>query len=367
MFLGLACAAVPSMRHENRWVRWVPTGILVVLYPHVKGPDNAFLIGLLDRLQTTAATPPGRSIPRWQQASLAQRAARVLDENDSRPDCRTALELLTCCGDSAAVAVPQLGQIAGSAPQSESWRAMQIMYHLGPLAQAALPELMSIAKDQARDTNTRAFAIHAIAAMGEEARPAIPLLVRAIETPGACHRPSVIDALVRCGATEALPALVHIMETDPYSDGPVAAWAAGELGPDRETTAALLQALTGARFELEQAALKALRRHPEALGTVVGWCAADARHPDEARRYRAVRALALLGPDAAPAAPALITLLRDPSSLVRFNAVIALEAVGGRSQSTLDALKAVANEDSDEQIRFCAARATIALTSAGGR
>ena len=81
-------------------------------------------------------------------------------------------------------------------------------------------------------------------------------------------------------------------------------------------------------------------------------------------RWRAARALGLIGPGAAPAVPDLIAGLADPSDRVRREAARALGRIGPGAEAALPALQA-ARRDSNDTVREAAAGAESRVATSG--
>ena len=84
---------------------------------------------------------------------------------------------------------------------------------------------------------------------------------------------------------------------------------------------------------------------------------ADLKAASPYTRNGAAYQLAGMGPAAAPAVPALIEALSDPSASVRFPVTIALREIGPAAKTAVPALKKVMDDDINDEVAASAKRA----------
>jgi len=78
-------------------------------------------------------------------------------------------------------------------------------------------------------------------------------------------------------------------------------------------------------------------------------------------RNGAAYQLAHMGPAAAPAVPALIEALQDPSAAVRYPVTIALREIGPAAKAAVPALKKVMDDDVNDEVAASAKRAILRI------
>ena len=78
-------------------------------------------------------------------------------------------------------------------------------------------------------------------------------------------------------------------------------------------------------------------------------------------RNGAAYQLAHMGPAAAPAVPALIEALQDPSPAVRYPVTVALREIGPAAKAAVPALKKVMEDDVNDEIAAAAKKAIRAI------
>lgn len=154
-----------------------------------------------------------------------------------------------------------------------------------------------------RTYQTNKAAMAALGWLGPDARPAVPEVIRVLEGSHSSHlRAMAARTLPLIGPRDAraIEALIRALDSPPRDGveaGAIAAAAATSLG-------------------------QLAREAP--VGAAVPALSRQLKHPDPIARVSAAQALAAIGPDARPAAEALIDALGDEVAVVRRLAVAAL-------------------------------------------
>jgi HEAT repeat protein len=191
---------------------------------------------------------------------------------------------------------------------------------------------------KSNDAQERTAAADAIGALGPRARTALPDLIAALkdekkEFVGAnC---SVAIALYRVGPPEqVIPPLIEALRREEKTNGlpSCAAIALANIGPP--AVPALVEALKDKRAQARRAA---------AFG------------------------LGMIGAGAKEAVPALGAALDDPDQQVRFCVVCALQGIGPAAKSAAPRLRVTLSQDSDENVRWAAVDAYMAIDPEGAK
>ncbi|MDB5792711.1 MAG: hypothetical protein JWQ80_2735 [Massilia sp.] len=276
----------------------------------------ALALCLLGAAAPGRALPPPRPpacVPAGAAVTIGVLEAILAGKGDSPlRDC--AVNDLAARG---AAAVPVAVRMLGAGDSDSAMLALALLSALGPTAQAALPALM----DQVR---TPSPALHlnpgglydAVGALGAAGGPAIPLLIARSRAP--YYRYYAVGALGKLGKYDAGRVVPHLVSTLEGREGRLlpldtsaVLGALADIGKGaRAALPATLAALERAKAAGESMdasaairALLALAEPGESIPVLVGLF----DHPMLA--YSAVEGLALIGPAAASAAPALIDKL----------------------------------------------------------
>ena len=282
------------------------------------------------------------------------------------------LSLLLCTIFSiAAEPPPDVAKLAVqlASPDRDARReAGHLLEKLGPGAKSALPALITAIDDSDKQVWANAFA--AIAAIGPDAAEAIPRLVDALdmrksndyrERDKAQKRMRAAHALA-CIGDAARPALIAALKSDDTGLRLGAAKALGELGVrSRDAIPALIENLGHLDEDLRG----------EVIGTL-GLIGKDAvapltkslSWPDPQLRSGSARALAAIGVAAASAGPALLTQLQSENeSAVRVAFLGALPRIG-LPQEQIVPLLVKAFRSSDAEIQSVALNALLTIRPA---
>ncbi|WP_337176624.1 HEAT repeat domain-containing protein [Paludisphaera sp.] len=256
----------------------------------------------------------------------------------SRPTTLPWADSLAAIGPGA---VPALIEGLDDPRDGPRWTAAAALGKIGPEANAAVPRLSRMTTSaQTADRVVAAAALWRIA----RDRGVLPVLISSIgraEARDRGERYAALDALGEIGpaATEAVPALIHqlslVSETHAYQVVRVLA----QIGPDAATAVEPLERISAHSSDgsLRLAAAEALwriTRGEEGVDALIKELQGD---PRDTRRTTALATLSQFGPEAAPAVPAIVELLRsDPSTLGASAAV--LRRIGPPADSALPVL-----------------------------
>jgi HEAT repeat protein len=203
----------------------------------------------------------GRSTRSW---------IKALDSPD--PELRhRAIFALGTIGAEAGAAVPALAAILAEDADAEArHQAALALAKMAPASRAALPALIGALTDS--EPLVRLNAAYALTRLGEEARPAIGALGKALahpdnQTNAGVFFPSIQELAAQAlgqasaGSAEAVPALTAALSSASEATTIAAARALGQIGPAARSAVPQLRALLeGNSKEVRQAARQALRQ-----------------------------------------------------------------------------------------------------------
>ena len=317
-------------------------------------------------------------------------------------------------GDPAAVlptlqSIAEAGEVA-MAPMREilkdeklSYWACLVLAEMGEKAAPAVPELTDVLKHQ--DPDVRMQALITLGKIGSAAAPAVPAIVKLLESDE--FEAVQFTAAFALGAINqkdeaATRALVAAARSDKPMLKAVSLWTLAHQNPDNlevvgYAAKTLAAGLTSEDAELRTAAAKMLGEfgsYPEIVGPALAAAMRDSDprvigHALDAlaglgpkilpkvtealkdqRRHFAAALIYRLGPQAAPAVPAIIEALREPPAndddlLFRQHAQLALAAVGPEAKDAVPVLiESLASDDPEVRGSACFALGKIGAGAA---
>jgi len=207
---------------------------------------------------------------------------------------------------------------------------------VGTAAGAALVRLKGFAVDAVRgtlaDADSRLRGLEVLAAIGPDARAAVPELAALLSDADPLVRSEAAVALAAVGAeaAPAVPALAALLADDAPAEVRYAtAYALGRIGAAAKPAAPRL-------LELSQSA-------DEIMATVATWATLKI-DPEDGTLVEA-------------AIPLLRKALRGQNEMARLEAAVALGDIGPRASSAIPILELVSEEDASRQVRAAAAEA----------
>jgi HEAT repeat protein len=298
-------------------------------------------------------------------------------------------------------AVPRLQQFL-KRPKLAYW-ACVVLAELGPDGADAVPELTEVLKSEEPDV--RLHAVMALAAIGEAAKPTVPQLTALLEKdPFEGVRYAAVYALVTLGErTDAVNgALAHAAEHKDPLLKLLGLWGLAKLNPDDKELAqaaaeAIVADLKSEDPKLRQAAARALNEFhgppeivrpaliaalkdadPQVVGHALDALASlgpkvldkiDQALQEPTLRHYATRLIFRLGEKGAPAVPALIEVLKQPTEneddlLFRREVQYTLAAIGpGAKDAVPELIRSLASEDEEVFGTACYALGKIGPTA----
>lgn len=229
--------------------------------------------------------------------------------------------------------------------------ALIMLGELGPAARAAIPALLRCLKQG--DPNLRHTALVSLARVGAGDPRCRAALLHGLQDPHDDIRVSAAMFLENNPPLDPqdVPKLVACLEDrDARVRGP-AARMLGTIGPPAQAAlGALLRRAENDEDTLirAHAAYSAWLIDPARLPVTLGVLETGARSGDS----RSCFLLGRLGPAAAPAVPALVGILNDPTSPVLMEAGAALGNIGPQARAALPALKGLCQAAEDPHLRL---------------
>ena len=272
----------------------------------------------------------------------------------------TAILAFLLCAIFSAVAEPppdvaKLAAQLASTDRDTRREAGHALEKLGPAAKGALSELLKALDDSDKQVWANAFS--AIAAIGPGAAEAMPRLVEILDTRKSADYRERDKAQKRMRAAHALasigdaarPALIAALRSDDTGTRIGVAHALGEMGAQsRDAIPALIENLGHADEELRGEVIETLaligKDAVAPLAKSLAW-------PDPKLRSGSARALAAIGAEAALAGAALLAQLQgEKENAVRAAMLTALPRVGlPQEQIVAPLVKALRNDDREIQ------------------
>jgi HEAT repeat protein len=286
------------------------------------------------------------------RATVIPLVVKLLEDSDPA----IAMRALGTIAEGGVEVVPVL-TAALEHKEARYWASLALA-EIGPQAKDAVPGLVKVLTDERPEV--RLQAVIALGEIGPEAKPAVGSLAKALQDPFEAVQTAAIFALGRIGDPAAEEPLVRLeSSTDPFQKM-LATWALARLYPDDKerlnaALAALVKGLGSEERDLSQMAARALSEleaDPKVVRPMVEAMVGDdpaladrvlsafaslgARavpHAIEAlqdpeRRVRALQVLGRIGPEAAPAVPALTELLKSEDANTRTEALYVLASIG---------------------------------------
>jgi HEAT repeat protein len=279
---------------------------------------------------------------------------KALDNPDAAYWACLALSEL---GPQAAPAVPALGKLLGSKESETRAEALMALAAIGKPAQVLVPQIVERAKQQDELPAVRYAAVYALGTIGDKA--AGPALSAMMDHDDAFLRVAAAWAYLRITEGEKSPevkkAVSIVVAGATSSDAQVRraavqALADGDVPPELAKPA-FQQALLG--IEDPERLLEIVDSLAQLGPRVVPMCVQSLEEKGPLRYY-AMQLLSRLGEAAAPARDALTKTLQDPSPELRREALFALGALGPAAAPSLEAVVvALADEDADVRHTAC--------------
>ncbi len=285
---------------------------------------------------------------------------------------------LNTLAEAGAEVVPALIE-AIARPESRYWACL-VLAEIGPEAKSAVPTLTKALSDE--QPEIRLQAVIALGEIGEAAKSAGAELTKLLADPFPAVRASAVFALGRIGDQSAAAAIVAADKADDPFMHAVSVWAQAKLGPDdarlqSQAVKLLVVSLAAEDRGLAQVAARSLAdlgatnqavereldklletsdaaqadRIARALASlgprVVPHAQRALKDPD--RRAAALQMLDRLGPDAAPAVPNLVELLKTDDPALKAEVLQILGGIGPQAEPAV-AAASTALEDPDRHV-----------------
>ena len=251
----------------------------------------------------------------------------LLQSGDRSLSVQAALTLGTIGSNS----VPALIECMQS---SDPYVRSMCVYSLGLIGPDAAQASAILARALTDQKSISQQAIQALARLG---RPAVPKILRLLNSPETKVRIAAVQSLgmMASGGRPAIPALISCL-SDPDAEVRLnAAFSLGTIRPGgSNVVSALALALADPHRLVQINAAHGLVRAGRLAAPAWPALARNLASPDPEVRAAAARALASIGPGAIGAVPDLEPLVEDVSAEVRKNAVTALEAIRANPEGT---------------------------------
>jgi HEAT repeat protein len=321
------------------------------------GPENEAVVpALIEALRDPDGNVRGEAASALGKLGLRAKAAvpalsEALDGFDSAVEVEAAMALWKIDRQTK-VAVPILCEALKEKETRE--KAAWYLSEIGPEAKPAVPLLTELLTD--RSDHLRIHAAAALWSIDRQPQTVLPVAVDVLHRAAASEDPfsllSLLSAIGVLGAMgpeakEAVPELVALIEDERqgffpkgfYRDVVLEALAA--IGPEAKAAVPavtkLLKAKEGFTRVLAAYALWRIDRQTQVALAV--FLKELANRKEELVPIMAARALSDMGPEAKPAVPALLELLKSRDANVRLEAVKTLGAVGPEAAAAVPALR----------------------------
>lgn len=279
--------------------------------------------------------------------------ANLLDEPDA--DVRAwAIGKLTGFGQASAPAEPALIRVLSAGDPLERARAASLLGWIrGPKgAEDLVQRLVEQYRAEPPGIPAETF-FDCLGRLGASARPALPLMLKALGHPHLGIRYRALSAIRALGpaAEPAIPALLRCLDDENSSVRYAAIQALGAVGSAAEGAIPALAAKAQGESDSERAAaleaLGEIGRRPERVLPILRDSLAGRRKSPYGYPREALRAVRGFGPDAAPLVPAVIPWIKrrapaptfsDGSESAGIDAALAIAAIGPKAKEAVPAL-----------------------------
>lgn len=261
--------------------------------------------------------------------------------------------------------------------EARYWACL-ILAEIGPAGKAAVPGLVKTLADERPEVRIQALV--ALAEIGPEAKSASPAVAKALDDSFMSVKYAAAFALGRIGDKAQAAAIDKAAASDDHFLRLVGIWAAAKVDPDNQAkvqaaakalVAGLLDEhenhrVAAARGLVELNASEIVNKELDAAAASLNESQIDRAMEafaslgsrvvpraipllkDPKRRERAMKVLGKIGPESAPAVPALVDLLKDQDPKVRTEALFTLAAIGPKASPAIaPATAALADADRD--------------------
>jgi HEAT repeat protein len=335
---------------------------ITTIVARVTDPDAAV------RRATVAAL---RSL-REQRDKIRPLIVKVLEDSDPS----VVMPALHTLAEGGAEVVPSMIEALGH--KEACYWACLVLAEIGPAAKDAVPALVKVLADERPEVRIQALV--ALGEIGPDARSASTAVAKAMDDAFVSVQYAAAFALGRIGDKAQAAAVEKAAKSEDHFLRLIGAWAAAKIDPEnKEKLAAAAKVLVaGLLDEHENHRVAAARgllelNAPEVVSKELDAAAASLSESqidramdafaalgprvvpratellkDSKRRERAMKVLGKIGPDAAPAVPALIELLKDQDPKVRTEALFTLASIGSKASAAIESgIKALADTDRD--------------------
>ncbi|MEO6741037.1 MAG: HEAT repeat domain-containing protein [Chthoniobacteraceae bacterium] len=340
-----------------------------ILFSHAAEPlaDVAKLATQLSASDRDTRREAGHQLEKLGPAAKPALPALIAAIGDSDKQVwANALAAIAAIGPDAAEAIPQLVDSfdsrkgSDSRQRDKSQKLMRAAHALARIGDVARPALLEALK--ADDTGLRLGAAKALGGMGAPARDAIPALIENLGHGDEELRNEVIDTLGLVGADAVAPLTKSLSWPDPKLRIGSARALAAIGGPAASAGSELLARLAAEKEQdVRIAFLGVLPHFGLAQEKIVPPLVQAFRDGDEQLRSAALNGLLLIRPAEKFVVPAIAALLNDPNPAIVERAALALGRFGIAAKSALPPLVNGAARADAQRAAFIAA-----LTEIGG-
>jgi HEAT repeat protein len=214
---------------------------------------------------------------------------------------------------------------------------------------SALPDLIALLKSDKEKLNVRLVAIAALGELGDDAKPAIPVLAKGISSKQKEVQLKTLDAIAEIGpaAKGAVPEIAQALTQDDEEVRVAAARALGSIGSNAKAALpGLVEALNDPSKVVQVAAINAISGLRSEAKPAISDLIQTLSAPDAEVRLATIIALGKLGADAKAAVPSLAKYLTDTDADIRLKTASALVSIGTEASPAIPQLmRALSNPD----------------------